>query len=75
MILLFIYIQGIPLKIPMIDKKYLDLYSLHKVCQLALRYVCCEEFTIIITLITALGPDLELIAYMNITNNKEIYKI
>ena len=23
--------QGIPLKIPMIDKKYLDLYTLHKV--------------------------------------------
>lgn len=31
--------QGIPLKIPSIDKKYLDLYSLHKVCIIFIMHV------------------------------------
>jgi len=36
-------VQGIPLKIPMIDKKYLDLYTLHKVGIVVLLY-CLQLF-------------------------------
>ena len=34
-----LFMQGIPLKIPSIDKKYLDLYSLHKVCIIFIMHV------------------------------------
>ena len=41
-------LQGVTLKIPVLEKRYLDLYALHKVknCIFSLRFLCSGLLTV-----------------------------